>query len=126
MDDDTKQKQLFLRKKIIEQGYDPLPFTEYLSQQRENGHDIETWSLKDLQDIVNKYIEISPKPVITGPIPPEHSASEVDESNDEEDKPPKKIQKDSPKDSDREIKDISPSEKTSVSSPISILRLCRN
>ena len=42
MEDATRQKQTFLRKNIIETGYDPLPFTEYLSQQRENGHDIET------------------------------------------------------------------------------------
>ena len=85
MEDTIKQKQHFLRKKIIEEGYDPLPFTEYLSSQRENGHDIETWTLKDLTDVVNKYIEISPKPQ-RPTIVPDHSASEVDESNDEEEK----------------------------------------
>ena len=121
MEDSTKQKQMFLRKKIIEAGYDPVPFTEYLAKQRHDGQDIETWSLKDLQDVVNKYIEISPVPVITGPIPPD-PASEVDESNDEEDKSTKKTEIESVKDSDKDLKDMSPSEKSSVTSPTSILR----
>jgi hypothetical protein len=117
MEDETRQKQLFLRKNIIERGYDPLPFTDYLSQQRENGHDIENWSLKDLEEVVNKYIEITPKPEISAVISDQY-ASEIDESNDEEEKHATKTELATEKDSN----DKSPVEKSSTGSPVSILR----
>ena len=55
-----------------------------------NNFDIENWSLKDLEDVVYKYIEVSPVPEKKGPVQQDHSASEVEESNDEDEKKNKK------------------------------------
>ena len=121
MEDDIKAKQHFLREKNIEQGYDPIPFTEYLSQQRENGHDIETWSMNDLKEVVYQYIAISPKPA-SGPIQlPELSASENDASHDEEEKPAIKDAKAPQKGTEKDEKEKKVPEKNGLPSPTSII-----
>lgn len=79
---DTKQKQTFLRTMIIERGYEPIKFTEYLSKQREEGHDINNWTMADLTAAVLKYIEITPKPEI--PECAELTENDVDISENED------------------------------------------
>lgn len=120
MDVDIKAKQQFLREKIIDQGYDPVPFTEFLSQQRDNGHDIETWSMADLQDVVNKYIAVAPRPE-AAVVAADQYASEADESH-EEDEKSSKLQKAPQQEASSEAKEKSPVEKSAVSTPLSILR----
>ena len=79
----TKEKQIYLRKNIIEKGYEPVKFTEYLSTQKENGNDIDTWTMPELQAVVQKYIEHTPKPA--DPTPKLQLPSEAEDSQDDED-----------------------------------------
>lgn len=60
MADNTKQKQQYLRSEIIEGGYDPGQFVEFLASQRENGEDIEVWSVSSLEDMVTKFKKDNP------------------------------------------------------------------
>ena len=55
MAESTKQKQTFLRQQIIEAGYDAGQFVEYLANQRENGDDVDVWSIRSLEDMVAKF-----------------------------------------------------------------------
>ena len=57
MSDSIEDKQLFLRNEIIEQGYNPEVFSNYMGSIRggENDLNLETWSFKDLQKVVNDF-----------------------------------------------------------------------
>jgi len=59
MEEETKTKQVYLREHILEKGYDPEAFVDYLSSQRDNGSDISIWTLVDLQAAVEQYVLIS-------------------------------------------------------------------
>lgn len=61
-EEDTKHKQIYLRKEILEKGYDANKFVEYLSSKRENGEDIDNWSTASLEEAVKNYVGITPKP----------------------------------------------------------------
>lgn len=52
---DTKKKQNFLRKEVIEVGYDPHQFTDYLCELREDGDDLDNWSVDSLEEAVHKF-----------------------------------------------------------------------
>lgn len=58
----TKQKQLYLRKNIIEAGYDPAHFADFMSEQRDEGEDIDNWSFSSLKEMVGKYIRNTGRP----------------------------------------------------------------
>ena len=56
MSDSLEAKQQYLRSEIIEQGYDPEEFSNYMGSLREdNSLDLETWSFEDLQAVVNSF-----------------------------------------------------------------------
>lgn len=55
--DSAKEKQAYLRSEIIEKGYDPGDFVEYLTQRRENGEDIDVWTMDELQEEVRGFIK---------------------------------------------------------------------
>ena len=56
MSESIEEKQLFLRNEIIDQGYNPEAFSNYMGSLRgENGLDLETWSFQDLQKVVNDF-----------------------------------------------------------------------
>ena len=56
MSESIEEKQLFLRNEIIDQGYNPEVFSNYMGSLRgENGLDLETWSFEDLQRVVNDF-----------------------------------------------------------------------
>jgi hypothetical protein len=38
MNSDLKEKQQYLRSEIIDKGYDPIDFTEFLEEQRDDGN----------------------------------------------------------------------------------------
>lgn len=57
MEDITKRKQAYLRQEIIEGGFDPGEFVEYLASQRDNGEDVEVWSMQSLEDMVERFKE---------------------------------------------------------------------
>jgi hypothetical protein len=76
----TKKKQVYLRKNIMEAGYDPSHFADFMSEQREEGEDIDNWSLDSLKEMVDKYIRKTGKP-----------SANID-SDEEEEELPKKLQ----------------------------------
>ena len=45
------KKQQFLREEILEQGYDPEEFVDYLSNVLKIGADVDLMTLKELQDV---------------------------------------------------------------------------
>lgn len=53
---ETKAKQAFLRREIIEQGFDPNLFVDYISQKKENGSEIDAWTKEELQRLVAEFI----------------------------------------------------------------------
>ena len=67
MEDQTLKKQNFLRIAILEKGFDPAHFTEYLDAQRPDGTDIDNWSFSSLEESVNQYIMTNiEKPQVAG------------------------------------------------------------
>jgi len=48
-------KQQYLLSEIIEGGYDPEKFAEYMQREREDGEDVNNWSFGSLQDAVEKF-----------------------------------------------------------------------
>jgi hypothetical protein len=62
MEDITKRKQMYLRSEIIEGGFDPGEFVEFLAGQRDNGEDVEVWSMQSLEYMVEQFKQrIAPK-----------------------------------------------------------------
>ena len=53
--DETLAKQTFLRTEILEKGYDPSDFTDFLSQKRSDGDDLDNWSKKSLEFAVQDF-----------------------------------------------------------------------
>ena len=58
MDDDLQTKQQYLRSEIIDQGYDPGEFNDYMCNIRqEENIDLNDWSLQDLKNVVQSFKE---------------------------------------------------------------------
>ena len=56
-DSEQIEKQNFLRKNILEKGYDVSQFVSFLkSKKGEAGSDISNWSMPDLYDVVKEFI----------------------------------------------------------------------
>jgi hypothetical protein len=56
MSDNLEEKQQYLRSEIIEQGYNPNDFSDYMASIRgENALDLELWTFSDLQNVVSQY-----------------------------------------------------------------------
>ena len=51
----TEIKQQYLRSEIIDKGYDPEKFSEFLSSIGEKGLDIESWTIEELGEAVYKF-----------------------------------------------------------------------
>lgn len=49
---ERKKKQAYLIKNIIEEGYDPEEFTEFLHKDRAEGENIDTWTIEELETMV--------------------------------------------------------------------------
>lgn len=77
-EDHTKLKQAYLREQIMKKGYNPTHFANYLATQRENGDDIENWSLQSLREIVIQFREDYPEPPSSSD---EEEESKVDQVN---------------------------------------------
>ena len=51
-----EQKQLFLRKEILEQNYDPQKFIDFLvTKKGETAADINNWTLEELKSVVVEF-----------------------------------------------------------------------
>lgn len=53
---DIESKQNFLRRAILDAGYNPDQFGEFMVGEKENGDNLENWELDELKDAVNKFI----------------------------------------------------------------------
>ena len=59
-DSEQKEKQNYLRKKIIEKGLDPEKFVEFLQEKKgEEGDDISNWTMEDLKLVVKEFYQIN-------------------------------------------------------------------
>ena len=59
-DNDKKEKQNYLRKKILEKGLDPGKFVEFLQEKKgEDGDDISNWTMEDLKIVVKEFYQIN-------------------------------------------------------------------
>ena len=57
---EQKEKQNYLRKKIIEKGLDPEKFVEFLQEKKgEEGDDISNWTMEDLKLVVKEFYQIN-------------------------------------------------------------------
>ena len=74
----TEIKQQYLRSEIIDKGYDPEKFSEFLSSQSEKGLDIESWTIEELGEAVYKFQNLNENPTeqqpINNNIPPSKSS----------------------------------------------------
>ena len=58
-EDTLEKKQQFLRENILEKGYDPNKFSEFLTMKMgETGMDLENWPLNELYEATNEFIKI--------------------------------------------------------------------
>ena len=48
-------KQQYLRSEIIDKGYDPQMFSEFLGRISDKGLDVEKWSMEELREAVYKF-----------------------------------------------------------------------
>ena len=55
--DNVEIKQQYLRSEIIDKGYDPQKFSEFLGTISDKGLDIEAWSIDELGEAVHKFQE---------------------------------------------------------------------
>ena len=51
----VEDKQSYLRSEIIDKGYDPDEFFNFLSSFREGEIQLEDWTMKELKNVVNKF-----------------------------------------------------------------------
>ena len=68
MDDDAdkqqKEKQNYLRKKILEKNLDSEKFVEFLEEKKgEEGADISNWTMDDLKSVVKEFYEMNNIPI---------------------------------------------------------------
>jgi hypothetical protein len=57
MEENIEYKQQFLRSEIIDQGYNPDDFSEYMANVRgDDNLNLETWSFSDLQTVVENFL----------------------------------------------------------------------
>lgn len=54
-EEDKIKKQQFLITNIVEAGYDKQEFAEYMANWKDNGTDIDEWSLIELMDMVHDF-----------------------------------------------------------------------
>ena len=52
---DVEIKQQYLRSEIIDKGYDPQMFSEFLGRISDKGLDVEKWSMEELGEAVYKF-----------------------------------------------------------------------
>ena len=58
MEEELKSKQHFLRSEIIDQGYDPSDFNQYMCNIRqEESIDLNNWSIQEIKTVVNSFKE---------------------------------------------------------------------
>ena len=54
--EEIQAKQALLQTEIIEKNYDKTAFINFCLSKKENGDDLNNWSLDELKEIVNEFI----------------------------------------------------------------------
>jgi hypothetical protein len=84
MEDKINEKQQYLRDEILQIGYNPAHFASYLCGEREDGDDIDNWSVDSLVDVVKQYKMDNPDPEAVNQADYETSDPSDDENYTEE------------------------------------------
>ena len=63
--EDTYKKQEFLRNSILNPGYDANAFVDFLGLKKENGTELEYWTLEELKEVVDEFIFKQNNPKLT-------------------------------------------------------------
>jgi hypothetical protein len=80
---DLEQKQAFLREEILEKGYEPEDFLNFLVFKKgENASDLEIYTLNELKEIVNEFLDyqINSKPEVPETVPNLTDVDRIEES----------------------------------------------
>ena len=63
MEDSTEGKQNYLRENILDKGYDPNEFFEFLMNKRgEEAANLDVWTCSELENVVQEFILSRPSP----------------------------------------------------------------
>ena len=54
--EELEEKQKYLREEIQEKGYNTETFSDYMAQLKENGTDLNNWTLDELKQVVSSFI----------------------------------------------------------------------
>ena len=54
-DERIGEMQAYLKREIAEQSYDAEVFTEFISQKKDCGEDLENWTLEEVQQVVAEF-----------------------------------------------------------------------
>ena len=120
-DDATiEEKQGFLRKTILDKGYDVNQFIQFLTDKKgEEGADVSNWSMHDLQTVVKEFIKLNgggeeeePQPEVKSPEPEKKVENENKEIKPKSEEKETKIEKKNPK--KVSMFDVMPSNKPKV------------
>ena len=52
---DIEEKQKYLVEEIMNKNYDTEKFSEYISNLKENGNDLNNWTFDELKDVVSSF-----------------------------------------------------------------------
>ena len=55
--DDFAQKQNLLQTEIIEKNYDKTAFINFCLSKKENGDDLNNWTLEELNEVVQEFVK---------------------------------------------------------------------
>lgn len=54
----SMEKQMYLKENILDMGYDPTEFANYMNTLKEGGTNINNWTFEELEEIVQSFIKI--------------------------------------------------------------------
>ena len=100
--DDISKKQHYLKTKIIDEGYDPKEFNDFMCNvKNEESIDLSNWTLQEIVDVVNSFKEYSKKKDVE-----EKRKKEIEEKQKKEieEKQKKEIEEKQKKEKEKEIK----------------------
>ena len=55
-EDQLQLKQDYLKAEIIDKNLEPSKFLEFCTSQKENGDDLNNWTLSELEEIVKEFV----------------------------------------------------------------------
>lgn len=62
LDDDLQKKKDLLQREIINKNYNRVQFVDYCSSRKENGDDLQNWTLSELESVINDFVKLHQDP----------------------------------------------------------------